>query len=328
MKRTRRPTRKSSTTTKRKFDPLPSWHDGPTRRAIVDFVARVTSAGSSQFVPRDARIAVFDNDGCLWCEKPVPIQTGFLFVKLAEQAAKDPSLRDRQPWKAVVENDHGWLGNVITKHYNGDDSDLKVMAGGLLAAYEGESIDGFARKAEKFLRGGKNPVLKRPYLKTAYLPMRELLRLLEKNGFTNYVVSGGGRDFMRPVTQELYGIPPERVVGTTVALEYREDASGVGNVFHTAKLEVFDDGPAKVVRLWSRIGARPIFAAGNSNGDLPMLAYTAQGKRKSLCLLVNHDDDERDIAYSAGAEKVLEVARARKWAVASVRRDWKTVFPD
>jgi len=306
---------------------LPSWQEGSTRSAIIDFVGRVTRKGGPDHVPVEARIAVFDNDGCLWCEKPMPIQTGFLLGKIAEQAAADPSLREKQPWKAVYGKDHQWLADVITKHYNGDDSDLKLMAAGLLSAYAGEPVEDFAAKAEAFLRGSENPVLKRPYLKTAYAPMRELLQYLEDNGFTNYIVSGGGRDFMRPVTEELYGIPPERVVGTTVALEYREEG-GVGGVYHTAKLEVFDDGPNKVVRIWSRIGARPIFAAGNSNGDIQMLKFATQDGGASLGLLVTHDDGERDIAYTAGAEKSLEEARIHGWAVASVRDDWKQVFVD
>jgi phosphoserine phosphatase len=303
--------------------PLPSWNDGPSKAAILEFVAKVTKKGAKTFVPSAERIAVFDNDGCLWCEKPLPVQAGFWFGKLGEQAAKDPALRDKQPWKALYEKDHKWLADVITKHYQGDDSDLKLLAGGILGAYAGEDTDSFAAKAEKYLRTQQNTQLKRPYLKTNYVPMRELLRFLESEGFTNYIVSGGGRDFMRPITEELYGIPPERVIGSTVALEYRE-----GNVHHTAKLELFDDGPSKPVRIWSRIGRRPIFAAGNSNGDIPMLEFTAGNKRPSFCLLVNHDDNERDIAYTGGAEKAIEAAKANKWAVASVKNDWNKIFAD
>lgn len=305
--------------------PLASWNDGAANSAILDFVARVTKKGARSFVPREERIAVFDNDGTLWCEKPSPIQAGFLFGKIGEQAVKDPSLRDKQPWKAIVEKDHKWLGDVITKHYNGDDTDFKLMAEGLLAAYAGESADSFAAKADKFLSSSKNPVLKRLHVETTYLPMRELLRYLESKGFTNYIVSGGGRDFMRTVTQKLYGIPPERVIGTTVALEYRVE-NGVGNVYHLPKLEIFDDGPNKPVRIWSRIGARPILVAGNSNGDLQMMEYVAMNKRASLCLLVNHDDNEREMAYAAGAEKVLATAREKKWTTISMRGDWKKVF--
>ncbi|WP_426804513.1 HAD family hydrolase [Stenotrophomonas sp. SrG] len=306
---------------------LKSWNAGATRQAIIAYVARVTLEDGPDYVPPAARIAVFDNDGCLWCEKPMPIQAGFLLRRIAEQAEADPSLRDRQPWKAVHEKDQAWLGDVITKHYEGDDTTLKEMAAGLLSAYAEDDVESFASKADQFLRSAENPVLKRPYLKTAYAPMRELLQYLEANQFTNYIVSGGGRDFMRPITRELYGVPPERVVGTTVALQYREE-DGIGKLVHTSKLEVFDDGPNKVVRIWSRIGARPIFAAGNSNGDIQMLQFATQGKGASLALLVTHDDDERDIAYTSGAQKSVALAKERGWPLVSVREDWAKVFVD
>lgn len=306
---------------------LKSWNAGATRQAIIAFVARVTLEDGPDYVPPAARIAVFDNDGCLWCEKPMPIQAGFLLRRIAEQAEADPSLRDRQPWKAVHEKDQAWLGDVITKHYEGDDTTLKEMAAGLLSAYAEDDVESFASKADQFLRSAENPVLKRPYLKTAYAPMRELLQYLEANQFTNYIVSGGGRDFMRPITRELYGVPPERVVGTTVALQYREE-DGIGKLVHTSKLEVFDDGPNKVVRIWSRIGARPIFAAGNSNGDIQMLQFATQGKGASLALLVTHDDDERDIAYTSGAQKSVALAKERGWPLVSIREDWAKVFVD
>jgi phosphoserine phosphatase len=306
---------------------LKSWNAGATRQAIIAFVARVTLEDGPDYVPPAARIAVFDNDGCLWCEKPMPIQADFLLRRIAEQAEADPSLRDRQPWKALHEKDQEWLGDVITKHYEGDDTTLKEMAAGLLSAYAEDDVESFASKADQFLRSAENPVLKRPYLKTAYAPMRELLQYLEANQFTNYIVSGGGRDFMRPITRELYGVPPERVVGTTVALQYREE-DGIGKVVHTSKLEVFDDGPNKVVRIWSRIGARPIFAAGNSNGDIQMLQFATQGKGASLALLVTHDDDEREIAYTSGAQKSVALAKERGWPLVSVREDWAKVFVD
>ena len=306
---------------------LLSWNEGRARQSILDFVARVTTEGGADYVPAEGRIAVFDNDGTLWCEKPVPIELGFQLVEVARQATADPSLRERQPWKAVVEGDHAWLAGVITKHYNGDDSDLKLMAAGLLSAYAGDSVQEFARKAETYLRGSRNPVVKRSYLKTAYQPMRELLQYLEDNGFTNYIVSGGTRDFMRTISRELYGISPERVVGTTVALEYREQGGAPG-IYHTPKLEVFDDGPTKVVRVWSRIGARPIFAAGNANGDLQMLKLATWNAPASLALVVDHDDGQREPAYTSGAEKLLQAAKTNGWAVASVKNDWNTVFND
>lgn len=300
---------------------LDLWNDGATKKAIVDFVARVTKEGSPDYIAPEARIAVFDNDGTLWCEKPLPVQADFLLRRIGEQAAQDPSLRDKQPWKAVWNKDYKWLSDVITKHYHGDDSDLKVMAAGLLNAYAGESVDAYAERADKFLKGTDNPALKRPYLKTAYAPMIELLHYLKANGFTNYIASGGVRDFMRPMTQDLYGIPPENVIGSSVALEYRD-----GNIYHKPELDVFDDGPAKVIRIWSRIGRRPIFVGGNSNGDIQMLEYAEHGSHPSLSVLVNHDDNTREIAYTAGAEKLLQAAKQNSWTIISVKDDWKSVF--
>ena len=305
--------------------PLPSWKEGKTRESILDFVSQVTNEDGPDFVEPEARIAVFDNDGTLWCEKPLPVQADFLMRQVGERAKEDPSLCDKQPWKAVSEKDYKWFNDVITKHYQGDDSDLKVMGDGLLHAYAGESTDSFAEKASEYLRTALHPTLKCSYLETVYAPMIELLHFLTANGFTNYIASGGTRDFMRPVTEELYGIPPERVIGTTVALEYRF-SNGVGSVYHKPELELFDDGPAKPVRIWSRIGRRPILVGGNSNGDLQMLEFAGHPSRPSLCLLVHHDDNEREIAYTAGAEKVLELARARGWTIASVQNDWSKVF--
>ena len=308
-------------------DLLPSWRDTPTRAAIVDFVERAAGPGG---LPAEERVAVFDNDGTLWCEKPLPVQADFLARRLAEMAAEDPSLRGRQPWKAVVEKDYGWLGAAITKHYEGDDSDLTLLAGGVLRAYEGVTIEEFESFAGEFFRAGRHPTLGRPYLECAYQPMVELLRYLEANRFACYIVTGGGRDFVRAASQEVYGIPPDRVIGSSVALEYREDDGG-GRIVHTAELDVFDEGPAKPVRIWSRTGRRPVLAGGNANGDVPMLAYAAGPDRREprgLSLLVLHDDAEREFDYTAGADQALDRAKAQGWTVVSVQRDWATVFAD
>lgn len=305
--------------------PLPSWRDTDARRALLDFVARVTTPGGADFVPREARVAVFDNDGTLWCEKPMPIQAAFLLREVGAMADADPSLRDRQPWKAVVTRDHAWLSGVITKHYQGDDRDLKVMAAGLLHAYEGVDVEAFQEAALRYLESSRHPELDRPYLACTYAPMVELLHHLERAGFTNYIASGGGRDFMRPVTQELYGIPPERVIGSAIALTYR-DAEPAASVVRVPSLDLFDDGPAKPVRIWSRVGRRPIFAAGNSNGDVPMLRFAEHPAYPSMSLLLLHDDPDREYAYDAGAEEAGATARERRWLLASIARDWSEVF--
>jgi phosphoglycolate phosphatase-like HAD superfamily hydrolase len=297
---------------------LQSWRDGPSKSAIVDFVGRVTTEGGPDYVEPQARVAVFDNDGTLWCEKPMYIQLDFLVRRFAEQAKADPSLRDKQPYKAAVEGDLKWIGDAVTKHYQGDDSDVTTLVAAVLTAHHAITVDEHRCRVEAFFAEAKHPTLGRPYTACGYRPMVELLRYLEANGFMNYIVSGGGRDFMRPITSALYGIPPERVVGSSVGLDYRD-----GHLYTTAQPEFLDDGPMKPVRLWSRIGRRPILAAGNSNGDIEMLEFT-----RGLRLLVLHDDADREFDYTAGAEKALEQAAKDDWTVASMRNDWTTVFSD
>jgi phosphoglycolate phosphatase-like HAD superfamily hydrolase len=299
---------------------LGSWSDGPARKAIVDFVARTCAE-----VPLAERVAVFDNDGTLWCEQPLPIQADFILRRLAEMAAADPELRGRQPWKAAHEQDVAWLSAVMTEHYAGDDTKVKVLLGGILSAYAGMSVEEFERRSDTFLRTARHPTLRRAYLECAYRPMVELLAYLEANGFTNYIVSGGGRDFMRPVTDELYSVPRERVIGSTAALTYINDERG-GTITHTPRPEYLDDGPQKPTRIWSRTGRRPLLAAGNTNGDVPMLDFAQQAGKPFLRLLVLHDDDEREFAYTTGAEQALERAAAEDWTVVSVKDGWTTVF--
>jgi len=297
---------------------LDTWNDGSTKSAIVDFVERVTTDNGPDYVAPEARIAVFDNDGTLWCEKPMYIQLDFLIRRFAEQAQADPSLRERQPYKAAAEGDLKWFGEAVTKHYQGDDSDVKPLVGAILTAHHEITVDEHRGRVESFFAEAKHPTMGRPYTSCGYRPMVELLRYLEANGFTCYIVSGGGRDFMRPVTGLLYGIPPERVVGSSVGLIYRDT-----EVFTTAQPEFLDDGPMKPVRLWSRIGRRPILAAGNSNGDIEMLEFT-----RGMRILVLHDDSDREFDYTAGAEKALEQAAKDDWTVVSVKNDWATVFSD
>lgn len=306
---------------------LASWNEGAAKKAIVDFVTRVTTKGSAGYVEPAERIGVFDNDGTLWCEKPMPIEVGFILVRLAAMAERNAALRDTQPWKAAYTKDYAWLGNVMTEHYHGDDTNVKILLGGIVHAFSGVRVEEYQTAADTFLRSQSNPQLKRAYLTTAYVPMIELLDYLQANGFTNYIASGGDRDFMRPITQELYGIPSERVIGSSNALAYVTDEDGSWLAYQD-KPDVFDDGPIKPVRIWSRIGRRPIFAAGNSNGDIPMLEFVAHSARPSLSVFVNHDDNERDIAYTAGAEKLLEVAPKKGWVNISVKHDWKRVFAD
>jgi len=292
---------------------LDSWNDGPTKSAIVDFVQMAIA----HLAPMD-RVAVFDNDGTLWCEKPAYVQLDFLVRQLAAAVAVDPSLAARPAYAAASSGDLTWFGNAVTKHYQGDDSDLNELAVAVLSASSGVNVEEHAAHVADFFASARHPTLGRPYTACGYAPMIELLHYLEANGFTCYVVSGGGRDFMRPITVDMYGIPPERVVGSSVGLAFSD-----GNLVTTGVTEFLNDGPVKPVRIWGRVGRRPIFAAGNTNGDIEMLEYT-HGMR----LLVRHDDAAREFDYVAGAEKALELAAARGWTVASMRDDWTHVFAD
>jgi phosphoglycolate phosphatase-like HAD superfamily hydrolase len=306
-------------------DSLTSWRDGPVKQAIVEFVARVSGTDGSEPVPLEERLAVFDNDGTLWCEKPMPIQLDFILRRLVEMAEADAALRGRQPWKAAYERDYGWLSAVIAQHYAGDDTNVRVLAAGVLAAHGGISVEDFEARADEFLRSAQHPTLGRGYLACAYAPMIELLGYLDANGFSNYIASGGGRDFMRPISQEVYGIPRQRVIGSSTAFAYSADEQG-GKIMRRPEADYLDDGPEKPIRIWSRTGRRPLLAAGNSNGDAPMLHFTQHPDKPSLRLLVLHDDGEREFAYTTGAEAALDQASRDGWTVISMQRDWVKVF--
>ncbi|SDC93000.1 HAD family hydrolase [Rhodococcus tukisamuensis] len=304
---------------------LGSWADGPARSAIVDFVERVTAAGGPDFVEPADRVAVFDNDGTLWCEKPMPVQLDFTVRRFAEMAAADPALQQKQPWKAAHEHDLHWLGAAMVKHYRGDDDDLKLLMGAVTEAFDSVTVENYDARVRAFFDGADHPTLGRPYRGCGYAPMVELLRYLEANGFANYIASGGDRDFMRPVAGRLYGVPPERIIGSALGLSYREGADAT-DLLYKAAMDFFDDGPEKPIRIWSRIGRRPILSVGNSNGDLPMLAFSGQPDRPALRMLILHDDADREFDYVAGAEEALDHARERDWTVVSMKHDWTNVF--
>ncbi len=306
-------------------DALPSWRPGPARDAIHAFIAAVTGDDGSPPVPVERRVAVFDNDGTLWCEKPMPIQLDFMLRRLEEMVAADPDLAGRQPWKAAHERDTQWLSAVLDEHYAGDDGRLKILLGGVLAAFDGMDVDEFEARADSFLRTADHPALGRSYLRCTYRPMVDLLDHLAANGFATYIASGGGRDFMRPVSDELYRIPRERVIGSTTTLAYRTE-DGRSRITHTPRPEYLDDGPEKPLRIWSRVGRRPLLAAGNSDGDGAMLDFAGQADAPSLRLLLLHDDEDREFAYTSGSEASLARADQEGWTVVSMRDDWTTVF--
>ena len=296
---------------------LPSWKEGAAKAAIVAFVEQTVSDA----VPVEERIAVFDADGTLWCEHPLPVEADFILRRLAELAEADPKLRDRQPWRAAYEHDKGWFGKVISEHYAGNDTDAKTLLEGVASAYAGIGVDDFVAKSDSFLRSTQHPTLGRAYLDTAYAPMVELLAYLKANGFSNHMVSGSGGDFMRPISLEAFGIPVECVIGSSTVLEYAN-----GTLMRKAALGFLDDGAQKPIEIWSRVGRRPLIAGGNSNGDLPMLEFAQHDDKPSLRLLVLHDDAEREFAYTSGAERALKEAKANDWTVVSMKDDFATVF--
>lgn len=306
---------------------LQSWNGTNTKQAILDFVSSVTDLNSPSYVDPAERIAVFDNDGTLWCEKPMYIQLDFLLRRLATEAEADPNLRSQQPWKAAWEKDYAWLGATVTSHYQGDDRDLQTLMKGIVSLSEDQPVEKVEADARQFIKNTSHPTLGLRYQDCVYQPMLELLWYLEDNGFVNYIVSGGGRDFLRGFAQDLYGVPRERVIGSTVAYRYGAGEAGKDAIVQQAELDVIDDGPGKPVQIWNIIGRRPILAAGNSNGDLQMMTFAGGATLPALRLLVVHDDAQREFEYLAGAEKVLEAVHANKWTPISMKQDWNKVFP-
>lgn len=301
---------------------LPSWVDGGARETILRFVERVAVGPGA--LPPSERVAVFDNDGTLWAEKPLPVQLHFLVEQWARAAAADPALAQTEPYRAASTGDLAWLGAAIDKHYAGDDSDLRPLIAAVVAVQAGRTVGEYADEVRAFLDTAVHPTLGLPYRYATYQPQRELLDLLRAHGFTTYITSGGDRDFMRPFTEDYYGVAPEQVVGSSLGLAFDEEKA---DVVYGSTFSFLDDGPEKPVRIWSRTGRRPVLAVGNSNGDVPMLAYAA-GHPRGLALLVRHDDPERgDPPYDAGAEQALATAGEKGWTVVSVRDDWAQVFP-
>jgi len=286
---------------------LPSWNDGPTKRAILEFVGSVTEPGDG-FVAPGERIATFDNDGTLWCEKPMYPQADFLIRRWAAQVEDDPSRAAEQPWKAVAEGDRAWLG-AATQH-------LPELVKGVTEAYDGITVSAFEQEVRAFFDSAQHPTLAISYTAIAFRPMRELLDLLVANDFTVYICSAGGRDFVRVISDEMYGIPRQHVIGSGTTLEYRD-----GQIYRTGGIEQpIDEGPGKPVHIWTRTGRAPLLAGGNADGDAAMLESARFG------LLIRHDDADREFAYDAGAEKALAEAAVKGWTVVSMREDFATIF--
>jgi phosphoglycolate phosphatase-like HAD superfamily hydrolase len=303
-------------------DPLPSWNDGAVKQSITDFVSRATTQGDADFVPVEQRIATFDNDGTLWTEQPFYFQLAFAFDRIKAMAPEHPEWKTTQPFKALLDKDMKALAA------SGEKGLLQIMA----ATHTGMTTEEFSKAVLGWIASTRHPRFNRPYTELVYQPMLELLAYLRANGFKTFVVSGGGVEFMRPWMEKVYGIPPEQVVGSSGVVTFQIDASGKPSLRKTAKIEFVDDGPGKPVGINRFIGRRPIFAFGNSDGDLQMLQWTAAGDGARFAGLVHHTDAEREYAYDRQSkigklDKGLDEATAKGWTVVDMKRDWKTVFP-
>jgi phosphoglycolate phosphatase-like HAD superfamily hydrolase len=301
-------------------DALPSWNDGPSKKAIVDFVARVTRQGSPDFVKPEERIATFDNDGTLWCEKPLPVQLFFALDRVKAMAPQHPEWKDKEPFASVLKGD---MKGVMA---GGERGLVEIME----VTHSGMTTDEFEKIVKDWFATAKHPKYQQPYTACVYQPMIELLAYLRANGFKNFIVSGGGIEFMRPWAEQAYGIPPEQVVGSSGKVQF-EMRDGKPVLVKLPGIDFVDDKTGKPIGINEHIGRRPIMAFGNSDGDLEMLQYTGGGSGARFCLYVHHDDAQREYAYDrtdalAKLDKGLDEAAAKGWTVVSMKNDWKAIF--
>jgi phosphoserine phosphatase len=300
---------------------LPSWKDGAAKTAITAFVTEVTTASSPSFVPPPERIAVFDNDGTLWVEQPMYTQLAFVIDRIKTLAPEHPEWKDEQPFKAML------TGDLDALKASGMEGVTKLLA----ATHANMSTAEFERIVGDWIASARHPRFDRLYTQVVYQPMLELLDYLRANGFKTFIVSGGGIDFMRPWAERVYGIPPEQVVGSQIAIEY-EVRDGVPVMMRKPEIAFIDDKAGKPVGIQRHIGRRPILAFGNSDGDYQMLEWTTADPGKRLGLILHHDDGEREYAYDRESHvgrlsKGLDDAGSRGWTLVSMKRDWSRVFP-
>lgn len=302
-------------------DPLPSWGSSPVKGAILSFVDETTKTGGKDFVPPAERIAVFDNDGTLWTEQPVYVQLQFALDRVKELAPGHPEWKSQQPFRAILDGD---LKGLVAQ---GEAGIAKLLA----TTHSGMTTDEFRQTVQTWISTAENAKLRRRHADLVYQPMLELLQYLRANDYKTFIVSGGGMDFMRPWTESVYGIPPEQVVGSMGKLKWEMRDSGPVLVKEAA-IDLIDDHAGKPVGIQKLIGRRPIFAAGNSDGDLEMLQWTASGPGPRFAMLVHHTDGERETAYDRESpigrlDKALDEASARGWQVVDMR-NWAQVFPN
>ena len=304
-------------------DPLPSWNDGPTKRSIVTFVSRVTnqSAADGGWVKPEDRVAVFDNDGTLWCEQPLYFQFMFAMDRVRAMAPEHPEWKEKEPFKSLLAGD---MKGVMA---GGEKGMLEIVA----ATHSGMTTEEFNGIVKDWIRTARHPKFKRPYNECVYQPMLEVLAYLRANGFKTFIVSGGGVEFMRAFAEHTYGVPPEQVVGSAGVVKF-ETRDGKPALVKEPKVFLIDDGPGKPVAINLFIGRRPVMAFGNSDGDLQMLQWTTGGDGPRFGLIVHHTDAEREYAYDRQShvgklDKALDEATQRGWTVVDMKNDWKQVFP-
>jgi phosphoglycolate phosphatase-like HAD superfamily hydrolase len=302
-------------------DALPSWNQGATKSAIVDFVEDVTDPSSPNFVPPADRIATFDNDGNLWSEQPMYFQLIFALDRVKALAPDHPEWQEQQPFKAVLENDRATLLE------SGEHGILELV----MATHAGMTPDGFQQTVQEWLETARHPRFDQPFNNMIYQPMLELLEYLRAHDFKTFIVSGGGVEFMRAWVEEAYGIPPEQVVGSSVKTEFvMED--GKASIRRLPEIDFIDDKAGKPVGINKFVGKRPILASGNSDGDLQMLQYTASGDGPKLMLYLHHTDSVREWAYDRDShigrlDQGLDEAAEHGWTVIDMAKDWKTIYP-
>ncbi|MCO5063915.1 MAG: haloacid dehalogenase-like hydrolase [Rhizobiaceae bacterium] len=301
-------------------EPLASWNDSGPKAAIIDFVEQVTNPSSSEFVPEAERIAVFDNDGTLWVEQPMYTQLAFALARVKQAADSHPEWKTTQPFKAALEGDFKALAA----------SGEKGLLDLVMATHAGMTVAQFETIVTTWLSEARDPRFNRPYTELVYQPMIELLAFLRSKGFKTFIVSGGGIEFMRPWSEQIYGVPSDQVIGSSIKTKFTM-RDGVPTLFRLPEVNFVNDGPGKPVGINEHIGMRPIAAFGNSDGDLEMLQWTTMGAGPSFGLIVHHTDAEREYAYDRQSsfghlDKALEAASVNHWTVVDMQKDWKIIF--
>ena len=302
-------------------DALPSWNSGKSKDAIVHFVQRVSRVGGPGFVQASARIAVFDNDGTLWSEQPMYFQLVFAVERVKALAPEHPEWKDKEPFKSVL------AGDLESALAGGKHAILELA----MASHAGNTTKEFAESVRDWIATAKHPKSGRPYTEMVYKPMLELLDYLRANGFKTFIVSGGGIEFMRVFAEEVYGIPPEQVIGSSIKTEFEMLSTGPV-IKRLPEIDFIDDKAGKPVAINKFIGRRPVAAFGNSDGDLQMLQWTAAGEGPRFCLYVHHTDAKREWAYDREShigklDKGLDEAHRKGWTVVDMKRDWRVVYP-